>query len=54
MANGASRYEAAKTLSTLEATSTTEFKLNVQKPITELDGIATQRDITSDSIDIHW
>ena len=43
-------YGAAKTFLTLGATSTTKYELNVQKPITELDGIATQRDITSASI----
>ena len=43
-------FGAAETFLTLGATSTTECELNVQKPITELDGIATQRDITSASI----
>ena len=36
-------YGAAKTFLTLGATSTTECELNVQKPITELDGVATQK-----------
>ena len=35
---------------TLGATSTTECKLNVQKPIPEMDGITSQEDITSVSI----
>ena len=50
MANGASmQIWSGKTFFTLGATSTTECELNVPKPITELDGIATERDITSAS-----
>ena len=39
-----------KTFLTFGATSTTECELNVQKPITKLDGIDTPEDITSTSI----
>ena len=51
MANGASmQIWSGKTFFTLGATSTTECELNVPKPITDLDGIATERDITFASI----
>ena len=51
MANGASmQIWSSKTFFTLGATSTTECELNMPKPIRELDGIATERDITSASI----
>ena len=51
MASDTSRFEAAETLLTLRATSTSECKQDVEEPMAEQDGVATQTDITSVCMD---
>lgn len=46
-----SRFEAAEALLTLGVTSTSDFEHDVEEPVTEQDGVATQTDITSACMD---